>query len=223
VSAWFSSRRLLRIGPALLVGAIALGSFLLTMLAIGELAQQSKTPSLPKPPEAMVRSLYSEVVARHPVGIPRDADMKALAPYLSKSLLHRIDLALACESDYYRQHQNPKEKPQIEWLELGLFTGGSEKVSPRAFDVERTQSEKDSSFRVYVRLTWGSPSKPWIWRVLAVVVQEDGHFVVDDVIFLKDENLDDVESRLSETLASGCDGPRWVGNGQRGGDLKPQR
>ncbi len=29
MSAWFSSRRLLRIGPALLVGAIALGSFLL--------------------------------------------------------------------------------------------------------------------------------------------------------------------------------------------------
>jgi hypothetical protein len=191
-----------------------------TMLALGQLAHQSKPPSVPEQPEAMVQSLYNEVVARHPVGIPRDADMKALAPYLSKSLLHRIDSALACESDYYRQHQNPNEKPQIEWLEFGLFTGGNEKVSPRAFDVERTQSEKDGSFRVYVRLTWGSPSKPWIWRVVAVVVQEGGHFVVDDVIFLKDENLDDVESRLSETLASGCDGPRWVGFGKQRDKLK---
>jgi len=60
----------------------------------------------------------------------------------------------------------------------------------------------------------------WIWRVVAVVVQEDGHFVVDDVIFLKDKNLDDVESRLSETLASGCDCPRWVGYGERRDDLK---
>ena len=171
----------------------------------------SRALSLRNQPEAMVRSFYSEVVARHPVGIPRNADMKTFAPYLSKSLLHRIDLALACESDYYRQHQNPKEKPQIEWLEVGLFTGGNEKVSPTAFDVERTQSEKDGSFRVHVRLMWGPPSKPWVWRVVAIVVQEDGHSVVDDVIFLKDEKSGDVESRLSETLASGCNGPPWVG------------
>ena len=182
-----------------------------TTTALGQFAQHSKPPSVPEEPGAVVRSLYKEVVARHPIGIPRDEDMKTFAPYLSKSLLHRIDLARACERDYYRQHQSAKEKPQIEWLEFGLFTGGNEKVSPRAFDVERTQSEKDGSFHVYVRLKWGSPSKPWMWRVVAVVVQEDGHFVVDDVIFLKDENLDDVESRLSETLASGCKGPRWVG------------
>ena len=192
------------------------------MLVLGQLAHQSKPPSVPEQPEAMVRSLYNEVVARHPVGIPRDADMKAVAPYLSKSLLHRIELALACEDDYYRRHQNPNEKPQIEWLEFGLFTGGNEKVSPRTFDVEKTQSEKDGSFRVYVRLTWGSPSKPWIWRVAAMVVQENGHFVVDDVVFLADENLD-VESRLSKTLTAGCDGSRWIGYGKQRDDLKQQR
>jgi hypothetical protein len=191
------------------------------VLALGQLTQQSKTPSVPNQPEAMVRSLYSEVVARHPVGIPRDADMKALAPYLSKSLLHRIDLALACESDYYRQNRNPKVKPQIEWLEFGLFTGGNEKVSPRAFDVERTQSEKDGSFRVYVRLAWGSPSKPWIWHVASIVVRENGHFVVDDVIFLKDETLD-AELRLSEILASGCDGAHWIGYGKGRNDFRQQ-
>jgi hypothetical protein len=56
--------------------------------------------------------------------------------------------------------------------------------------------------------------------VVAVVVQENGHFVVDDVVFLKDENVDDVESRLSGTLASGCNGPRWVGYRERRDDLK---
>jgi hypothetical protein len=184
-----------------------------TMLALGQLTHQNKPPSAPERPEAMVRSLYHEVVARHPVGIPGDADMKTFAPYLSKALLHRIDLAHVCEDDYYRRHQNPNEKPQIEWLEFGLFSGGNEKGSPRAFHIERTQSEKDGSFRVYVRLTWGSPSKPWIWRVAAIVVQEKGHSVVDDVVFLKDEKLDDDESRLSEILTLGCDGPRWVGYG----------
>lgn len=194
-----------------------------TMLALGQFAHQSKLHSVAEQPEAMVRNLYREVVARHPVGIPGDADMKTFAPYLSKSLLHRIDLALACEDDYYRRHQTPNEKPQIEWLEFGLFTGGNEKVSPRALHVERTQSEKDGSFRVYVRLTWGPPSNPWIWRVAAIVVQENGHFLVDDVIFLKDEKTLEDESSLSETLASGCEGPHWVGYGKQPNDLKQQQ
>jgi hypothetical protein len=193
-----------------------------TMLALGPLAHPSKPLGVPEQPEAMVRSLYNNVVARHPVGIPVDTDSKTFAPYLSKSLLHRIDLALACEKDYYRQHQNPNEKPQIEWLEFGLFTGGNEKVSPRAFDVEKTQSEKDGSFRVFVRLTWGPPSKPWIWRVAAIVAQENGHFVVDDVIFLKDKKTLDVESRLSELLTAGCDGSRWIGYGKQRDDVKQQ-
>jgi hypothetical protein len=131
--------------------------------------------------------------------------------------------ALACEGDYYQHHQKPKEKPQIEWLEFGLFSGGNEKVSPSAFAVERAQSDKDGSFRVQVRLTWGPPSKPWIWRVVVIVVPEDGHSVVDDVIFLKDENSGDVESRLSEILASGCNGGRWVGSGDQRSDSKQVR
>jgi hypothetical protein len=65
----------------------------------------------------------------------------------------------------------------------------------------------------------GAPQNPWIWRVAAIVVQEGGHFVVDDIIFLKDENQD-VEYRLSETLATGCDGGRWVGRGKPPDDLK---
>src|SRR2546422_11313240 len=87
---------------------------LITALAVGQLAYSDEAPGVPKQAEAVVRSLYTAVIARHPVGIPRDADMKAVAPYLSKTLLRRIELALACENDYYRQHQNPKEKPQIE-------------------------------------------------------------------------------------------------------------
>jgi hypothetical protein len=131
-----------------------------TTLALGQPAHQSKPPSVPKRPEAVVRSLYREVVARHPVGIPRDADMKILALYLSKTLRHRIDLAVACSADWDRQHPDPNLKPEIAWLEFGFFRGRNEKASPRAFHVERTQSEKDGSFRVYVRLTWGRPRSP---------------------------------------------------------------
>jgi len=171
-----------------------------------------------------VRSLYREVVTRHPVGIPEDVDMKTFAPYLSKALLHRIDLALACSSDWDRQYPDPNLKPPFGWLEAGLFSGDDERTSPRIFHIETTQSEKNGSFRVYVRLTWGSPPKrPWmIWRVAAIVLRENGRFVVDDVIYLKDKSRD-VEWRLSGYLSAGCNGSRWVGRGNQSDDLKQQR
>lgn len=186
-----------------------------TTLALGQSAPQGKPATLPNQPEALVRSLYIEVVAHHPIGIPRGADMKIFAPYLSKALLHRIDTAVACAADYDRQYPDPNLKPPFAWLEAGLFSGDDEQAEPRNFQIERTQSEDDGSFRVYVRLTWGAPpEKPLIWRVAAVLTQEDGHFVLDDVIYLKDENRG-VEGRLSGYLSAGCDGPHWVGYSNR--------
>jgi hypothetical protein len=184
--------------------------------AVGEVngSPQKGTSHAPasaeRAPDAVVRGLYREVVARHPVGIPGDADMKIFAPYLSKALLHRVDLATACSADWDGQYPDPNLKPPFAWLEAGLFSGDDEQASPRAFHIERTQQEREGSSRVYVRLTWGAPTSPWIWHVAAIVVRENGHSVVDDVIYLKDENRD-VESRLSEYLSAGCDGSRWVG------------
>lgn len=62
-----------------------------TTLAFGQSAQESRPPTASKQPEAMIRSLYREVVTHHPVGIPEGVDMKIFSPYLSKALLHRID------------------------------------------------------------------------------------------------------------------------------------
>jgi len=194
-----------------------------TTLALGQSAPQTKPASLPNRPEILVRSLYTEVVARHQIGIPQGAHMRIFAPYLSKALLRRIDVAVACAADYDRQYPDPNLKPPFAWLEAGLFSGDDEQAEPRAFHIERTQSEKDGSFRVYVRLTWGEPpERPEIWYVVAIVVQENGHFALDDVIYLKDEGRP-FESRLSEYLSAGCDGPHWVGHGDRRNDLKQQR
>src|SRR4051794_30339973 len=132
-------------------------------------------------PEAFVRSFYKLVVAHHPVAIPNDAKMKVFSPYLSKSLLNKIDMARACSADWDRQHPAPPIlKPPFGWLESGLFSGGNEKVSPRLSHVERTELGKDGSAHVYVRLTWGSPKRPWIWQVAAIVVREDGRLAIDD-------------------------------------------
>jgi hypothetical protein len=177
--------------------------------------------SLPNQPEALTRSLYQQVVARRPVGIPWGADWKTLAPYLSKTLLHRIDLALDCGGDWDRQDQirmlmkdQSIEKPPLGWLELGLFSGGDDEDALRAFQIEKIEPEKDGSFRVYVTLTWGwPPEKPWISRVAPILAQENGRLVVDDVTYLKDEkDKFSADYRLSQALSEGCDGPHWVGD-----------
>jgi hypothetical protein len=102
-------------------------------------------------------------------------------------------------------------KPEVGWLELGPFSGDNERALPQSFLIERTQSEKYGASRVYVKLTRSAAhEKPFSWRVAAVVVRENGHSVLDDVIYLKDEELG-VDDRLSKDLSAGCDGRRWIG------------
>jgi hypothetical protein len=188
-------------------------SFLIfaTALVLGQLGDQSKPSALPNEPKTLVKSLYTQVVARHPVGLPKGADMEFFAPYLSNTLLHRIDLVDACGADWYRQNPDPSLKPDIGWLELGLFSGGEEETTPSTFIIERAQSEKDGSIRVYVKLTYEEPhAKPFIWHVAAIVLRQNDHYVVDDVIYLK-EPWENAGGRLSARLSANCDGPHWVG------------
>jgi hypothetical protein len=141
--------------------------------------------------------------------------MKAFAPYLSKALRYRFDLNNACFVDWCKQNPDPSLKPPVGLIENGIFSGANEEAEPQAFHIERTESEKDGSSRVYVRLTVGDPpNKPMVWYVAAVVVREGGRPAVDDVLYLKGEN-GEVESRLSTDLSSGCDGARWVGEARQ--------
>ena len=180
-----------------------------TILALGQSDHPPAPLSVPNQPEALVRSLYKQVVARHPLGISVGGDIKTFGPYLSKTLLHRIELANACVDDWHRQNPDPSAKPP--GLEVGLFTGDDLRAEPQAFNIERAQAEKDGSIRVYVELTHDGPGEsPWFWHVAAILRRENGHFVVDDVIYLRD-TPQDVDIRLSEYLSQGCDGPRWVG------------
>ena len=103
-------------------------------------------------------------------------------------------------------------------FELGLFSGGNERALPGGFHVESVQPEKDGFFRVHVRLKYSEPDRMPYWYVDVILTKENGHFVVDDVVFPKDD-WDD-ESRLSQTLTSGCEGSPWVGYGERQSDSK---
>lgn len=163
---------------------------------------------LPAQPEALVRSLYAQVVAHHPLDVPNGADWELFAPYLSRGLLRRIDLARACSAD--RDLQSPDAGKIVS--AFGLFSG--EEAAPQAFQIERTETQKDRSLRVYVTLTSQTPGQRlWTWPVAAVVIREDHSFVIDDVIYIDnhiyDREADQRHQRLSKYLSAGCDGPRW--------------
>lgn len=189
---------------------------IVAVCALGQPAREGRSNSLPKQPTALVQSLYRQVVARHPTGIPSGADWDVFAAYLSGRLLRAIDLARGCASDWVRQDQKRMlkknevpEKAPFGWAESGLFSGADERTEPDAFVIDRSEPEKDGSIRVYVKLVLNSPP-PEEWEVAAVLLNEKGHLVVDDLIYLGGKS-DAPDVRLSELLSSGCDGSRWVG------------
>jgi hypothetical protein len=169
---------------------------LLTVSAWAQAAPQDTPPTPPDQPAAVVDSLYNEVVARHPLGLP---DLKVFGPYLSKTLRHRFDAAGACFSDWIRQHPDSDLKPPSFFIEDGVFSGSSEESEPQTFHIEGTESRKDGSTRARVKLTWEDESDKLAWYVVAVVVRENDRPVVDDVLFLK-HNGRGVEWRLSKIL-----------------------
>jgi hypothetical protein len=183
-------------------------------LVLGQNASSASGPTTQDQPESLARRLYQQVSAHPSVGIPYGNNLKIYAPYLSKALLERMDLAVACSRDFYRQHPvDPKlpEKPPFAWLELGTFTGGDDEDEFHAFQIVGAEPAKDGSVEVQLRLTWGiPPEKPWFSDVALVIRQENRRNVVDDVIYMK-AHEGDTDWRLTQALSSGCNGRHWVG------------
>jgi hypothetical protein len=158
-----------------------------------------------------VTALYTEVIARRPLGMPWDENKAVFAPYLSKALHRRMELALACGRDWHRQFPSRDLKPQYAWLELGFFSGDSERTAPRKFAIDSvTPMRQKGVSRVVLRLETGEPGYPVeAWLVAVTMVWENGRSVVGDVIYQPDIYGND--ERLSGALSAGCRGGRWVG------------
>ncbi len=75
-----------------------------TMGAIAQAGQNERLANDPEQSVALIQNLYTKVLSRHPVGVIRGADMTEFAPFLSRRLRHRIDLAAKCEADFYRKY-----------------------------------------------------------------------------------------------------------------------
>lgn len=172
---------------------------------------RAEPASPPTPPQALVESLYAQVVARHPLGVPYGKDKDVFAPYLSKALHDRFDLNTACFADWSRRHPDRNLKPPMGIFESGAFSGDDEKAEPKAFHIDRTEPGKNGTAQVYVRLVWGDPpDEPWVWYVAAVVIRENDRPVVDDILYLANKK-GVIDSRLSERLSAQCDGGRYSG------------
>ena len=194
------------------------------ILAAGQSVQKKSTSNVSQEAETLVQTLYQQVLFRKPVGTMKPADRKIFAPYLSVILHRKLDSAIACEDDFFRQNP-PKpelpEKPPFAWLENGTFSGGDDEDELRSAQIERSKSQKDGSVWIYVRLRWGiPPEKPWFSRVIAVVIQGNGHLAVDDLIYRGEQDHPYTE-RLSDVLSMGCREGHWVGYDDQGNKPKP--
>lgn len=200
--------------------ALLIASFAVTLATVGKCVSQQMSPSSQQEPEAAVLKLYRQVVARKPLGIPLGKDRNAIWPLLSQKLIEQMQAAKDCERDYFHQYPDPNLKPEFDWLEFGLFSGGNEQADPSLFAMRRSVRQKDGSYEVGVKLTYWSdfekyrrprgPKYDWNWDVVVFVTREDNHYVVNDVLYSK-VYPEDAELRLSQLLGRGCKDGKWVG------------
>jgi hypothetical protein len=78
--------------------------------------------------------------------------MTILRPFLSTALLHRFAFYDACVGDWFRKYPDPNLKPPFGLDESGAFTGSDEEAKPHGFQLIRTESERNGSYLVHVRL-----------------------------------------------------------------------
>lgn len=161
-----------------------------------------------------VNDLYAQIVQRHPIGIPTGADKTALWPFLSQSLIQKLETAQACQADYLRQHPHPDAAPKPAWLNTGIFVGNSKRALPLSAYAVHKEPGKDGSYNVTVSLTYvklpGFVPDEARWAVVATVIPEDNRFVVDDVRLFDGLDTEGASHMLTGILA-GCDGTHWTG------------
>jgi len=185
---------------------------LCVLFTLGQALGKAQSDRITPRPGAVVQKLYHQVIVRHPLGIPSGENWKVFGPFLSKDLIRRITLARSCQNDWARQNQGKMIKEPFAWGETGFFSGTEELSEPSSFQIQKTDPAQDGSYRVNVKLTESPPNdKPWSWNVEVDMKMEKRRFVVDDVVFLKGDDVP-AEYRLSEILTEGCNGSHWIGD-----------
>jgi len=187
-----------------------------TLIVWPTACNRHKSPE-PNQPADLAQKLYADVIAHPTSDIPSGDDWKIFAPFLSRSLLHEIDIYNACIADEARYYASGPPVKLASLAESGIFSGADEKEAPGTAQVENSQPQSDGTVRVTVKL--GLPQDQMEWRVVDVFKQEDGRFVLEDVVFpgeffikgLKDDRPPGPDGYLSQELTGFCKGgTHWV-------------
>lgn len=192
-------------------------------VATGASKKLSDLPTLLNQPIVTdnVRKMFEEIVVHHPLGIPSDMQLLAIRPYLSKRLIEQLQSAQACEQDYLKHRRSQPQAVDPLWMRVGIFTGDDRRAQPIYSNPVSKEPQKDGSFLVPVdfasQYARGGPYRgpKWMlgdqmWRVVAKVIPEDGHFVVDD-LRLYDGASDKGPSHLLSESFTGCKAGHWIG------------
>ncbi len=163
----------------------------------------------PDKPRPFVESLYGEVIASPPTGIPSGKDLKRFRPFMSTALLRRTDLLLACEKDWDRQQpRGVILKAPFSVFESGIFSGRDERTEPGSVRVVSIKEDRRGTYQAEVELSYRPPDVG-TWRVVVSLLRQQRHLVVDDVSYLYGENMP--AERLTQSLSAGCNGSHWIG------------
>ena len=146
-------------------------------------------------PETLVSRFYDTYLQRPVYGVPSGAALKPFAPYLSDRLKERLAAAAAHRDQFIRNHPGGDEKPPF--VDGSYFTSAFEGAGH--FDLGPVTTEGPRSWRVEVRFQ--DAAKTASWTDAAIVVEERGRLVIDDIVF-GGAGAFNPSGRLSEALAA---------------------
>ena len=125
-------------------------------------------------PESVVDAFYSAYLPGRSGGLPSGDELRRLQPFLSQRLYGLIVAALEHQEDWVKRNP-PDEKPPF--VDGDYFSSLFE--GPGSFQVSRTEAVPDG-WHVHVHFKYGSAPD---WEDVIVVKQENGRYVIDDVLF----------------------------------------
>jgi len=125
-------------------------------------------------PQSVVDAFYSAHLPHRTGGLPSGDELRRLQPFLSQRLHGLITAALAYQEDWVKRNP-PDEKPPF--VDGDYFSSVFE--GPGSFKVSRVVKEQDG-WHVHVRFKY-EPAPDW--EDVVVVKQENGRYVIDDVLF----------------------------------------
>lgn len=131
---------------------------------------------------SMVRSFYDIAISRKEGGIPSGKDLERMKPYLSARLIKLI-----IDGQYAEELYGKRTKHEVPPLIEGSFLFSLFEGADRIIGTKRESLKSRTSYLVEFEYgTNDKDNKPTRWKDRAVLIQENGKWVIDEIEFLGD-------------------------------------